>query len=820
MDRLRAFVIDIHRRSLWQVMAVYLASSWFVLQVSEHVVERFLLPEWVYGSAVLLLLLGLPIVLATALVRETHPDHNLSTGVLPGDNPTTPETEVVLGPSGAPQPFTATPGREGAADAGAPSGLWSRLRRQLQRSPLRVILTWPRTIAGGVAAFSLLALVGGVLYLQGVPRLSEARGSAADTFEERSWILLADFEAVEEEDRGVALAVREALGVDLQQSEHVNVLNRSQMVGIFQRMALVNPPLDTPLALEVAERFGAGAVITATISRLGPQYVVSGRALQAGTGEELFAIRVAAAEHRLLEAVESLSREVRRRLGETRETIRESRPLPEVTTQSLEALRAYAESERALLAGDADQAGALAAEAVRIDPTFAMAHRLAAVAAFNQGRTSVGREHSARAYELRDHLSDRERWHVEAFYHQIVRMDPRATLELNELILNRYPDDTRAINNMGTTLMTWRADAERTVGWYERAVELSRGDLLQLTNLTEVTGLLGRLDDAEALIDSLEELEATELATRFRVRASLARGDLERAQSLCSTLVAGPPQVVRTADDRELCGSVELAMGQLAAARARLQSVQASYLTGGRVIRAYYVAWSLSLLEELAGDPAAGTRHLAAFLDAIDPGQVGEPERYLLRVHAAVIGLLRGDDQLVAISERLPPYPEPDHWFSRQGNSMIRAAQSAVEGRGHDALEEIRASDVYGENPVQWMLPRALLLARAYELGGDHDSAISELARIVDPGWSSFANPVTLRAVLPELLMRLGNLEASRGNPAAAIGHYKRLLSLWTNADPELRPRIRQLEQAIMGLGSAGSPEASLTPEVQQARVH
>ncbi len=795
MSRFRAFVIDIHRRSLWQVLAVYLASAWFVLQVSEHVVERFLLPEWVYGSAVILLLVGLPIVLATALVRETPADADaVNAGPTADLGAVNREASP---PSSTRESSGSTPEPDTESVSPASSGSWGELRRALKSSPLRFVLTWPRALAGGLAAFAFLAILGGFFYVHGAPRISEARGSAADTFEERGWILLADFEVVDEADRGIALAAREALSVDLHQSEHVNVLSRSQLVGILQRMDLEDPPLDVALALEVAERFGAGAVLTATVSRLGPQYVVSGRTLKAGTGEELFSVRVAAAESRLLEAVESLSRQVRRRLGENRGMIRASLPLPEVTTRSLEALKAYAEAEQAISEGDPERASVLAAEAIRIDPSFSMAHRLAAVSAFNQGRGGEGREHAARAYEFRDQLSDRERWHVEAFYQQLVRLDPRAALDLYELILNRYPDDARATNNMGTTSFTWRSDARNPLIWYERGHELNPGSLLHLTNLTELTGLSGSIDDAERLIGSMEELGAGELATRFTVRSHFARGNLEEVRRLCGSILTGAPRTFHFSDDRELCGSMALAMGEVSTARLHLQQVQESYLGRGQWLRAYYVAQGLFLLEDLVGDPAAGMRHLDRFMAALDAGQVGEPERYFLRQNIAMMGGLLGNDRLLEAEELLPPYPEPDHWFTRQGASLANAARSAGQGRGRDALDEIRTSDAYGENPIHWLVPRRLLLAEAHELVGDLDAAVAELLEIVDPAWGAFANPIVPRALLPGLLIRLGELEAARGNPAAAAEHYQRLLATWVHADAELAPRIQQVEAAL-----------------------
>jgi hypothetical protein len=207
MKRIRAFVIEVHRRSLWQVLAVYLAASWFVLQVSEHVVERFLLPEWVYGAAFLLLLLGLPIVLATAMVRE-EPASRRSRDHTGNRAPPTPAG------SGGPSPGTSSatashsPADSGAGVVQAPdrpaSTFWTSANRRLRASPLRFLLTWPRAIAGGSAAFALLSVVGGLFYVQGLPRITEARGSAGDAFPERSWILVADFEAAGEEDRTVA----------------------------------------------------------------------------------------------------------------------------------------------------------------------------------------------------------------------------------------------------------------------------------------------------------------------------------------------------------------------------------------------------------------------------------------------------------------------------------------------------------------------------------------------------------------------------------------------------------------------------------------
>ncbi len=62
---MKQLIQEIHRRSLWQVLGVYLLASWVVFEVVQTVTEGLGLPQWFPAFAALLLLIGLPIVLAT-----------------------------------------------------------------------------------------------------------------------------------------------------------------------------------------------------------------------------------------------------------------------------------------------------------------------------------------------------------------------------------------------------------------------------------------------------------------------------------------------------------------------------------------------------------------------------------------------------------------------------------------------------------------------------------------------------------------------------------------------------------------------------------
>ena len=70
MSSLRRLISEIHHRSLWQVVLIYVGAAWACFELIETVTERLGLPVWLPGLAIVLFLLALPVVLATAFVRE------------------------------------------------------------------------------------------------------------------------------------------------------------------------------------------------------------------------------------------------------------------------------------------------------------------------------------------------------------------------------------------------------------------------------------------------------------------------------------------------------------------------------------------------------------------------------------------------------------------------------------------------------------------------------------------------------------------------------------------------------------------------------
>src|SRR5947209_8779785 len=105
-----------------QVLGVYIAGSFGVLQGVDIFINRFDLPDWFFPGSVILLIVGLPIVLATALLQSR------------GSN----------SPGGAAQPSSAED--------------YNLLiqSNDATRTEHQHFLTWRRALLGGVGAFLIL----------------------------------------------------------------------------------------------------------------------------------------------------------------------------------------------------------------------------------------------------------------------------------------------------------------------------------------------------------------------------------------------------------------------------------------------------------------------------------------------------------------------------------------------------------------------------------------------------------------------------------------------------------------------------------------
>jgi hypothetical protein len=75
MSRIKRLIREVHERSLWQALVVYLGASFAVLEAVDLFIGYFGLPAWLFGVAFTLLVVGLPfLILSSLAAREEYAD--------------------------------------------------------------------------------------------------------------------------------------------------------------------------------------------------------------------------------------------------------------------------------------------------------------------------------------------------------------------------------------------------------------------------------------------------------------------------------------------------------------------------------------------------------------------------------------------------------------------------------------------------------------------------------------------------------------------------------------------------------------------------
>ncbi len=298
-------------------------------------------------------------------------------------------------------------------------------------------------------------------------------------FAERDWIIIADFENFTGEEV-FDKSLDAALGVSIGQSKFVNVFPPRRLQGTLRRMKKPeDSPIDEKLGSEVAVREGIKLILVPSISRVGGRYAVMSEIQEAATGRTLRSEMVRSADQDgLLDALDKLSGHIREDLGETLPEISErSRPLIEVTTSSLEALKEFAVANEHHRAGRLSEAKVLYESALRIDSTFVAARASLGIMHFEYGHYIDGFDQKRGTALLAstitdvDALTEREKHSVLAFHARAVEGDPNKALSYHRALLDLYPDDAIAHNNVGRVLFELRR-YEETVETYKEALRL------------------------------------------------------------------------------------------------------------------------------------------------------------------------------------------------------------------------------------------------------------------------------------------------------------------------------------------------------------
>ncbi|HXY30239.1 MAG TPA: protein kinase [Gemmatimonadaceae bacterium] len=647
--------------------------------------------------------------------------------------------------------------------------------------------------AGAIGAFALV--VGGFLALRALGVGPAGNLVAAGLLKEKPTVLVTDFGSPSG-DSTLGSVVSDALRTDLEQSRAVTVVQQNVVQGALRRMQ--RPPgtrVDLQLAREIAAREGIGALVDGDVSRVGTTYIITARIYSAASGDVLAAIRQSAADStRIVAAIDKLSRGLRARVGESLKSVRDEAPLADVTTPSIEALRRYTQGVRAAeVDGDQQRAADLLEQAIALDSNFAMAYRKLGVVLSNMGaQTARGQASLQKAYDLRDHLPEREKYlTIGTYFMTGPTPDPKRALAAFDEALAIDPRDPTALVN-STNILIQEKDFVRAESYVDRVAALDSIPLY-LFNQSFVKFQVGKT--AEASADARRLLRLYPLSPdgygglyylqSAQFEYDSANATLDQANKKLPSSFTFLIPVLRAqlllAD-----GKVRDAVGQIHEAQAKGGAIAGpQFLMKTRLGESAVVAWFLGerAVALRTADSVVGSR---AF-DSLPALERPYPE-------AALSYILGGRlDRARTMVDSWDKARTPSARDADPARRALLGQLAIAERRYDDAIASFRA-----ENQLGCPVCGLALLSRAYDLAGNADSAIAIAERAeATRDFKRIDEDGIYRAAY---LKRLGELYDAKGDRERALTYYGKFVALWSGADPELQVQVQAVRKRMAAL--------------------
>jgi len=620
------------------------------------------------------------------------------------------------------------------------------------------------------AVVLVAALIAGGFYWRS---RSAAPAANAKPLSEKDIVVLADFDN-STGDPVFDGTLKQALAVDLEQSPFLNVLS-DRKIGETLKLMGRSPTehVTADVAKELCLRTGSKAVIGGSISNLGSQYVVSLDAVACNTGDSLAKERAeAGSKEGVLKALDTAATAIRPRLGESLASVQKFDVPVEATTPSLEALKAYSMGITTSRTKGEAEAIPFLKRALELDPNFAMAYVGLAVEYGNLGQASLAADNAKKAYDLRDRVSERERYRISALYFQNVTGEVEKATEAYELWAKSYPRDEIPRGSLGFLYSA--------LGQYEKAIaETEAQQRLEPTiagyaNLAGLYINVNRLKDARQTLQEAQQknFDGLFILTGLYSLAFLSGDTAEMERQVAWT--AGRPgeedQMLNThADTQAYYG--RLGKARDLARRAADSAVRSDAKETGAQWLTYQ-----GLREAELGNVAAARQAVARAL-ALAPGRD-------VKVLAALALARTGEtSQSRTILEALQK-SEPSntylkvYWFPVIEASIATAQQAP--DRAIVMLEPSLPYELGGPPPGTTMYP-AYIRGLAYLAQKNGPAAAAEFQKFPDHAG------IVQNFLLGSLArLQLGRAYTLSGDTAKARMAYQDFFALWKDADPDI----------------------------------
>ena len=637
------------------------------------------------------------------------------------------------------------------------------------------------------AACLIAAIAGGLFYWQSRPK----------HLTDKDTIVLADFKN-ETGDPVFDDTLRTALAVSLGQSPFLDILPDSRVNSTLKLMTLPPTTKLTPeVTRDLCQRAGAQAYVAGTISSLGTEYVVGLRAANCQSDDTLAQQQVtAASKEKVLNAVGEAASGLRARLGESLASVQKyDAPLEDVTTSSLEALREYSLGRRETSRAGATGTSGISAgvshfeRAIQLDPSFASAYVSLATAYVNLYGPSRAAMYYTKAYELRDHASERERLRITATYYQNVVGDLTKSSEVLAEQIASYPRQAGPARNVLAITYAEQGKYPEATQMVRQAIAESPDTNIFFGNLANY--LMGQQMFPEARA-TIEQAHAHKINDFVQ---TLALYGLDFLKNDAAGMAAQQKWLTDQPDAASfgfaIAGDTAAYGGHLRQARDLVPRGVDAAIRGDSKEFAGIGVEMAALREAAFGNLAEGHKDAEA-------GLKFDPESQAVRAMAGTALAMSGDvAQASSMADALnKQYPEDTQiqslWLPGiRGQVALdrKDANAAI-----DALKPAQPPIEYGQFNftvnISCLYP-TYIRGQAYLAAGQGKEAAAEFQKILDHSgivWNCWTGALAKLGVARANALEARGLTGADADIARrrAIASYKEFLTLWKDADPDV----------------------------------
>jgi eukaryotic-like serine/threonine-protein kinase len=653
-------------------------------------------------------------------------------------------------------------------------------------APSVLVRVMSRRVGGMATILAMLVIlllaVTSHFYFQRTPKLTD-----------KDTIVLADF-ANRTGDPVFDDTLKTGLSVALNQSPFLNVVSDEK---IGATLKLMRRPPDTKLtpdiARELCQRARSKAYIAGSIASLGSQFVLGLKAVDCQSGDTLAQEQAtAAAKEKVLGALAKSASKLRGELGESLVTVQKlNAPLYEETTSSLAALKAYSLGVKEDRRNGPSAALPYFQRAIELDPNFAHGYEAVGIDYEAMAELERARGYYAKAFQLREHTSERERLSITAFYYESVTGELEKAVQSYQEAVESYPRVPQWHGNLAE-MYAEQGLFEKAAEEYREVMPLAPDDVGLYSDFANILLALQRFDQAQEIIQQAEARK-------------LDNGTLRYALYALAFLKADYPAMAK--EQRWFQGKPEENLGLSLASDTEAYAGhirRARELTKRSIDSAIHAdsKETAAIWEEIAAQREAAFGNLAEAKKAAAEGLKLAPTSPNAAAEAALAFAMAGD---AARAESLGQDLNTHFPLHTQMQSLwlpsIRAQLALNRRNPALALTTLQSASAIEFGQIMFITNLSCLYptyirGEAYLAAQQGTEAAAEFRKVLDHSgivWNCWTGALARLGMARANALQLKTSQGTGSDTARvrALAAYKDFLTLWKDADPDI-PILKQ----------------------------